>query len=145
MSLIKELIEIKDREDRESFFNDNFDNWDNNSLLEIADKLLIANAADLFVNVINHPNCTIESLEYFGCLGKFPSGAMKSVLMNKNCSEDIILQMYKKSSEDKIFNTAKSEMINDYGDDAWELYSSSVIDSINSLAEKHPNFPKDLQ
>jgi len=65
--------------------------------------------------------------------------------MNENCTEEIIRGLYDKSSDDKIFDFVKEDTIKKWGDEAYDKYSESYINSINNLAKDHKNFPDDLK
>ena len=136
-----------DRFDRSDYFDEDeqWDTWTRDDLLMIVEKANMDEDSGLINGVAGHPLSTEEDLKNYALSGKFPIGVIKSVLMNDNCSEEIIRGLYNKSSDDNIFDFIRVYDVKRYGDGAFEKYVKSYIDSINNLAKDHKNFPDDLK
>ena len=136
-----------DRFDRDDYFNEDevWDRWTRDDLLMIVEKANWSEDIGLINCVAGHPLSTEEDLKNYALSGKFPIGVIKSVLMNDNCSEEIIRGLYNKSSDDNIFDFIRVNDVKKYGDGAFEKYVKSYIDSINNLSKDHKNFPDDLK
>ena len=138
-----------DRFDRSDYFveDEQWDTWTRDDLLMIVEKAkaTMDENSILINDVAGHPLSTVEDLKNYALSGKFSIGVIKSVLMNDNCSEEIIRGLYNKSSDDNIFDFIRVNDVKKYGDGAFEKYVKSYIDSINNLAKDHKNFPDDLK
>lgn len=131
--------------DRDDYFNEKWDEWTRDDLLTIVEKANLDEDGVVIGSIACHPLSTVEDLKSFSLSGKYGIGVIKCVLMNDNCTEEIIRELYDKSSDDKIFDFVKEDNIKNYGDDAYDKYSESYINSINDLALNHKNFPDDLK
>ena len=134
-----------DKFDRDDYFNEKWDEWTRDDLLTIVEKANLDEDAVVIGSIACHPLSTEDDLKTYALSGKFGIGVIKSVLMNENCTEEIIRGLYDKSSDDKIFDFVKEDTIQQWGDDAYDKYSESYINSINTLAKDHKNFPDDLK
>ncbi|MEJ6663268.1 MAG: hypothetical protein QNL31_03105 [Flavobacteriaceae bacterium] len=138
-----------DRFDRSDYFEEDeqWDTWTRDDLLMIVEKAkaTMDENSILINDVAGHPLSTVEDLKNYALSGKFSIGVIKRVLMNDNCSEEIIRGLYNKSSDDNIFDFIRVNDVKKYGDGAFEKYVKSYIDSINNLAKDHKNFPDDLK
>ena len=131
--------------DRDDYFNEKWDEWNRDELLTIVEKANLDEDGVVIGSIAGHPLSTEDDLKNYALSGKFGIGVIKRVLMNENCSEEIIRGLYDKSPEDKIFDFVREDTIKNYGDDAYDKYSESYINSINALAKEHKNFPEDLK
>ena len=134
-----------DKFDRDDYFNEKWDEWTRDDLLTIVEKANLDEDAVVIGSIAGHPLSTEDDLKTYALSGKFGIGVIKSVLMNENCTEEIIRGLYDKSSDDKIFDFVKEDTIKKWGDEAYDKYSESYINSINNLAKDHKNFPDDLK
>ena len=134
-----------DKFDRDDYFNEKWDEWTRDDLLTIVEKANLDEDAVVIGSIAGHPLSTEDDLKTYALSGKFDIGVIKSVLMNENCTEEIIRGLYDKSSDDKIFDFVKEDTIKKWGDEAYDKYSESYINSINNLAKDHKNFPDDLK
>ena len=134
-----------DKFDRDDYFNEKWDEWTRDDLLTIVEKANLDEDAVVIGSIAGHPLSTEDDLKTYALSGKFGIGVIKSVLMNENCTEEIIRGLYDKSSDDKIFDFVKEDTIKKWGDEAYDKYSESYINSINTLAKDHKNFPDDLK
>ena len=134
-----------DKFDRDDYFNEKWDEWTRDDLLTIVEKANLDEDAVVIGSIAGHPLSTEDDLKTYALSGKFGMGVIKCVLMNDNCNEEIIRGLFDKSSDDKIFDFVKKDTIRQWGDDAYDKYSESYINSINDLAKDHKNFPEDLK
>ena len=134
-----------DRFDRDDYFNEKWDEWTRDDLLTIVEKANLDEDAVVIGSIACHPLSTVDDLKSFALSGKFGVGVIKSVLMNENCTEEIIRGLYDRTPDDKIFDFVKEDTIKEYGDEAYNEYSESYINSINTIAKDHKNFPDDLK
>ena len=134
-----------DKFDRDDYFNEKWDEWTRDDLLTIVEKANLDEDAVVIGSIAGHPLSTEDDLKTYALSGKFGIGVIKSVLMNENCTEEIIRGLYDKSSDDKIFDFVKEDTIKKWGDEAYDKYSESYINSINTIAKDHKNFPDDLK
>ena len=144
MSVLK-LFKLEDFFDREDYFNEKWDEWTREDLIQIVEKVNLDEDLGIIINIANHPLSTEDDLRNFALSGMFGIGVIKAVLMNDNCSEDIIRDLYNRCADDKVFNFNRVKDDKKWGPGSFEKYISSYIKSINELAEAHKNFPADLK
>ncbi len=143
---IEKLFDL-DPSDRDDYFMEYWD-WSSDELKIILDKINYGDNSDnniLVHSIATHPQTNIDNLKVFSLSGKYGAGCIKSVLMNDNCTEEIIRGIYNKSPEDKIYLYEKNTNIEKWGKDFWNQSKSGIVESINKLALEHKNCPKDLQ
>jgi hypothetical protein len=131
--------------DRDDYFNEKWDEWTRDELILIVEKANLDEDLGIINNIANHPLSTEDDLKNYALSGKFGSGVIKAVLMNDNCSEEIIRDLYNRTANDKIFNFDRVNDDKKWGDGSFEKYINSYIVSINELAKAHKNFPADLK
>ena len=141
---IDELFSI-DKFDRVDYFDEREDEWTRDELLKIVELANKEEDGQLLNSIAMHPLSTQEDLKHYALSGQFNTGTIKSVLLNDNCSEDILRSLYNLNSESEIFNYARVSDDREYGEGAFNKYVNSYIDQFNELAREHKNFPTDLK
>lgn len=131
--------------DRDDYFNETWDEWSRDELLMIVEKANLDEDLGVINNIARHPLSTEDDLKNYALSGKFGQGVIKAVLMNDNCSEEIIRKLYNRSADDKIFNFNRVNDDKRWGDGSFQKYINSYIESINVLARAHKNCPADLK
>ena len=131
--------------DRREYFNENKDEWTREDLLAIVERANLDEDLTVINLIAQHPKSSEDDLKHYALSGKFGQGVIKSVLMNRNCSEEIIRGLYDKSADDKIFDYNRENDDKQWGEGSFEQYVISYIEGINELARKHKNFPVDLK
>ena len=145
MNNVDKLFEV-DSIDRDDYFNEH--DWTNEELQNILDRIDYgeSSANNIIVHSIAcHPQTNIEQLKTFALSGKYGAGCIKAVLLNGNCTEEIIRAVYNKSADDPIFSYVKKENIKKYGEDNWNDWKEGIINGINNLALDHKNCPGDFK
>lgn len=130
--------------DRDDYFIEKWEEWTRDELIMIVEKANLDEDLGVINNIARHPLPTEDDLKYYSLSGKFGQGVIKAVLMNNNCGEKIIRDLYDRSADDKIFNFNRVNDDKKWGDGSFQKYINSYIESINVLARAHKNCPPDL-
>ena len=143
---VEELFNLEPDE-RDELFCEKED-WTSEEIDKIIDKINYGQNIDediLLGSTASHPETSMKHLESFALSGKYGSGMIISVLLNDNCSEEILRGVYNKSSDDQIYTYTKMDNVGEYGKDGWEKYKTNIIEKVNGFVLKHSNCPDDLK
>ena len=141
---IDKLFET-DRWDRDDYFNEKWDDWTRDDLLTIVEKADMVEDSLVICSIACHPQSSVDDLKLFALSGKYDATIIYRVLLNDNCTEEIIRELYNKTSDNKIFEATKKKNIIDYGEKGWDEYKGGYITKINNYCLEHKNFPDDLK
>ena len=131
--------------DRDDYFNEKWDEWSRDDLLAILERADISVDALLVGSIALHPQSSVDDLKLLALSGKYTVGVIYRVLLNDNCTEEIIRELYNKASDNKIFEATKKENIKNWGEKAWDEYKEGYVTKINNYCLEHKNCPDDLK
>jgi len=141
---IEKLFET-DKWDRDDYFNEKSNDWTRDDLLTILEKANIEEDSLVIGSIAGHPESTVDDLKLLALSGKYGVGVIYNVLLNNNCTEEIIRELYNKNSDDKVFEYEKKKNIEEWGQEAWDKYKETYITKINGYCLAHKNCPEDLK
>jgi hypothetical protein len=138
-ALIKQFFDFTDYSEREDFYEANikkFTEEDRIYIVENLDYYHESNSINIHTMLEKIKN--VDVLEKFALSGNYGTGAIGSVLTNKNCTEKIIRGVYKQPKESIIWKYALDYNFKKWGNDYFENISSQINEMIEKGGKSCP-------